>query len=166
MPGGAERAATILERLGGTRASIDLHVPGRVVRDELTRRAGAVRSVELIAPRTVRVGVGLGPLTRHVELRLLEEIICASDRWIPVGDLSGSVGILLRLAQLLRVKEDLMGSMEVRRGEGFSDRLFVDLPRLLAESPLADYIPEDAEMVVSEIDFTGGDVEARIYAEI
>ena len=166
MPDRGADPAALLERLSGTRASLDLHVPGRVVRDELMRRTRAVRSVELIAPCTVRVGVALGPLTRHVELRVLDEIVYVPDRWIPVGDLSGSVGILLRLVQLLRLKEELTGVMDVRRGEGFSDRLFVDVHRLLAESPLAGHVPEGADLVISEIDFTGGDLEARLYAAI
>jgi hypothetical protein len=163
---GLERGRALIELLRGSRASLDLTVPGDTVRRQIRARSSVVRSVDLLPPRTVRLGVALGPLTRHVELDLLSEIHYRPGEWLPVGDLSGAVGTLLRLIQVLPVRRDVFGRLDVRRGEGYSDRLYVDLPGLLEGTPLLALFPADGELSVSDVDFAGGQASARVYAAI
>jgi len=125
-----------------------------------------VRSVDLLSPRTLRVGIALGPLARHVEIDLLKEIHYRAGEWVPVGDLSGAIGTVTRLVRVLRVKRELMSKLDVRRGEGHSNRLYIDLPAFLEGTPFVDVFPEDGELTISDVDFAGGEASARVYAAI
>jgi hypothetical protein len=161
-----DRYRAVIELLRGSRATLDVTVPGDTVRQLVRSRSTAVRSVELLPPRTLRVGIALGPLARHVELDLVKEIRYRAGEWVPIGELSGAIGTLVRLVQVLPVKRDLMSKLDVRRGEGFSNRLYVDLPAILEGSPLVELFPEDGELVISDVDFAGGEAFARVYAAI
>jgi hypothetical protein len=160
------RQRALIQSLRGSRANLDLTVPAGMVREFVKSRSTAVRSVDLLPPRTLRVGVALGPLTRHVELDLLKEIHYRAGEWLPIGDLSGALGTLLRLAQVLPVKRDVMSKLDVRRGEGHPDRLYIDVPAFLEGSPFLELFPEDGELTLSDVDFAGGEASARIYTAI
>lgn len=149
------------ELLRGVRFDGELEVPGETVRRIIHARSNLIASVELLPPRTLRLVVALGPLMRPVDLHLREEFVYRPDDWLALGEISGPIGAVLRTARALKVKENVFELIDVRSGDGRSDTLFVNLPRLRARGGGLSNLPSDADLVISDLRFEAGNLRAR-----